>query len=402
MDFLYKKELDIINNINAAILYCKNDEFSTILYANQYSYDLIGYTKKEMETIFNNRFADLVIDDVSEILVKVEEIISKGENLDFEFRMRRKDNSIIWLHDTAVYNKENNTFYVTLMDITYMKSIEYQKEKLNNYLNNITNKVIITDINGIIEYKNNEAENNDIYPKINENIKDYISENIIGYYKEELWDLVKNGENVEYETRVKINNSFLNHNKNQLIPIKDDLGKISNIMQISESVMKNNDLITHFPDRTMFKDYYEKVKLFIEDNFTIYIILLDIDNFKNLNDIYGHIIGDKIISETADKITSIINKKDYVCRYGGDEFIILLIEENDENIINKLMKIVETPSNNKELNGINITYSIGVAKQIDKLLSYFNLVDLADKALYNVKRKGKDNICFASDFKLIK
>ena len=350
MDFLYKKELDIINNINAAILYCKNDEFSTILYANQYFYDLIGYTKKEMETIFNNRFADLVIDDVSEILVKVEEIISKGENLDFEFRMRRKDNSIIWLHDTAVYNKENNTFYVTLMDITYMKSIEYQKEKLNNYLNNITNKVIITDINGIIEYKNNEAENNDIYPKINENIKDYISENIIGYYKEELWDLVKNGENVEYETRVKINNSFLNHNKNQLIPIKDDLGKISNIMQISESVMKNNDLITHFPDRTMFKDYYEKVKLFIEDNFTIYIILLDIDNFKNLNDIYGHIIGDKIISETADKITSIINKKDYVCRYGGDEFIILLIEENDENIINKLMKIVETPSNNKELN----------------------------------------------------
>ncbi len=402
MDFLYKKELDIINNINAAILYCKNDEFSTILYANQYFYDLIGYTKKEMETIFNNRFADLVIDDVSEILVKVEEIISKGENLDFEFRMRRKDNSIIWLHDTAVYNKENNTFYVTLMDITYMKSIEYQKEKLNNYLNNITNKVIITDINGIIEYKNNEAENNDIYPKINENIKDYISENIIGYYKEELWDLVKNGENVEYETRVKINNSFLNHNKNQLIPIKDDLGKISNIMQISESVMKNNDLITHFPDRIMFKDYYEKVKLFIEDNFNIYIILLDIDNFKNLNDIYGHIIGDKIISETADKITSIINKKDYVCRYGGDEFIILLIEENDENIINKLMKIVETPSNNKELNGINITYSIGVAKQIDKLLSYFNLVDLADKALYNVKRKGKDNICFASDFKLIK
>lgn len=402
MDFLYKKELDIINNINAAILYCKNDEFSTILYANQYFYDLIGYTKNEMKTIFNNRFADLVIDDVSEILVKVEEIISKGENLDFEFRMRRKDNSIIWLHDTAVYNKENNTFYVTLMDITYMKSIEYQKEKFNNYLNNITNKVIITDINGIIEYKNNEAENNNIYPKINENIKDYISENIIGYYKEELWDLVKNGESVEYETRVKINNSFLNHDKNQLIPIKDDLGKISNIMQISESVMKNNDLITHFPDRTMFKDYYEKVKLFIEDNFTIYIILLDIDNFKNLNDIYGHIIGDKIISETADKITSIISKKDYVCRYGGDEFIILLIEENDENIINKLMKIVETPSNNKELNGINITYSIGVAKQIDKLLSYFNLVDLADKALYNVKRKGKDNICFASDFKLIK
>lgn len=321
MQFLYKKELDIMNNINAAILHCKNDEFSTILYANQYFYDLIGYTKDEIETIFNNRFAELVVDDVSEILVKIEEIISKGENLDFEYRMRRKDNSIIWIHDTAVYNKEDNTFYVTLMDITHMKSIEYQKEKLNNYLNNITNKVIITDINGIIEYKNKDAENDTTYPKINKNVKDYISENIIGYYNEELWNLVKSGKKITYETRIKSKNRFLIHDRNQLIPIKDELGEISNIIQVSESIMKNGDLLTHFPDRAMFKEYYENLKLFIDDNFKIYIILLDIDNFKSLNDIYGHIIGDKIISETASKITSIISKKDYVCRYGGDEFI---------------------------------------------------------------------------------
>lgn len=402
MQFLYKKELDIMNNINAAILHCKNDEFSTILYANQYFYDLIGYTKDEIETIFNNRFAELVVDDVSEILVKIEEIISKGENLDFEYRMRRKDNSIIWIHDTAVYNKEDNTFYVTLMDITHMKSIEYQKEKLNNYLNNITNKVIITDINGIIEYKNKDAENDTTYPKINKNVKDYISENIIGYYNEELWNLVKSGKKITYETRIKSKNRFLIHDRNQLIPIKDELGEISNIIQVSESIMKNGDLLTHFPDRAMFKEYYENLKLFIDDNFKIYIILLDIDNFKSLNDIYGHIIGDKIISETASKITSIISKKDYVCRYGGDEFILLLIEESDENIINKLMKITETSKINNELNGINITYSIGVAKQEDMNLSYLNLVDLADKALYNVKRNGRNNICFAEDFRLVK
>ena len=153
MSNLYKKELDIINNIYGAILYCKYDEFSTILYANQYFYDLIGYTKEEMETKFNNRFADLVIDDVSEILIKIEDKISKGENLDYEYRLRRKDNSIIWVHDTAVYNKEDNAFYVTLMDITYMKSVEYQKKRFNNYLNNITNKIIITDIDGKLNIK---------------------------------------------------------------------------------------------------------------------------------------------------------------------------------------------------------------------------------------------------------
>ena len=402
MHNLYKNELNIINNINAAILYCKNDDFSTILYANQFFYDLIGYTKEEMEQIFSNRFADLVIDDVSEILVRIEEFISRGENLDFEFRMRTKDSSIIWVHDTAVYNKVDNAFYVTLMDITYMKSIEYQKKKFNNYLNNITNKIVITDINGIIEYKNHEAKKSNIYPAICENINDYISENILGYYKNDIWDIVKSGNIIEYETRIKINNRFVNHDRNQLIPIKDELGEIFNIMQVSEDVTKTGDLLTQFPPRSMIEDYYEKAKLFIEDKFNIYIVLLDIDNFKNLNDIYGHITGDKIIIETANKISNIIHKRDYVCRYGGDEFVLLLIDENDENIIDRLMKIINSQLSNRELIKINITYSIGVAKLENMELNYFKLLDLADKALYNVKRNGRDNICFANDFKLLK
>ena len=134
----------------------------------------------------------------------------------------------------------------------------------------------------------------------------------------------------------------------------------------------------------------------------MYIVLLDIDNFKSLNDIYGHIMGDKIIVETANKIASIIDKRDYVCRYGGDEFILLLIDENDKNIIDRLMKILNSPISNEELSGINITYSIGIAKLENMELNYFNLLDLADKALYNVKRNGRNNICFASDFKLLK
>ena len=109
-----------------------------------------------MENLFNNRFSYLVIDNIPEILVHVDEVISRGDNLDYEFRMRKKDGSIIWVHDTAVYNKKENTFYVTLMDITYMKNVEYQKERFNNYLNNIPSKIVISNIDGIIEYKNNE------------------------------------------------------------------------------------------------------------------------------------------------------------------------------------------------------------------------------------------------------
>ena len=91
-----------------------------------------------------------------------------------------------------------------------------------------------------------------------------------------------------------------------------------------------------------------------------------------------------------------------MCRYGGDEFVLLLIDENDENIIDRLMKIINSQLSNRELIKINITYSIGVAKLENMELNYFKLLDLADKALYNVKRNGRDNICFANDFKLLK
>jgi hypothetical protein len=86
-------------------------------------------------------------------------------------------------------------------------------------------------------------------------------------------DIVKNGSIVGYETKVKINNSFVNHDKNQLIPIKDELGDILNIMQVSQNIIKNGDLLTTFPTRGMFEDYYEKVKLFISLFIIEFIVL---------------------------------------------------------------------------------------------------------------------------------
>lgn len=283
-----------------------------------------------------------------------------------------------------------------------MKSIEYQKNKLNNYLDNITNKVVISDVDGIIKYKNKEVENNFIYPKVGENIKNYISKKIIDYYNEELYDLIKDKTIMEYETRVKKDYELINHDRNKLIPIKDEFGEILNVMQVSESIMRNGYLLTHFPDRAMFKDYYEKLKLLIDDTSNIYLALVDIDNFKKINNTYGYIIGDRVIVETASRIAKVIGKMDYVCRYGGDEFVILFIENNAENVINKLNNIIKKSSIDKELNGINITYSIGVAKQIDSNLSYLKLVELADKALYEVKKMEKNNICFADDFNVLK
>lgn len=121
--------VNILNHINAGVLYCKNDEHSTILYANDYFYQMIGYEKDEFAILFSNRFADLVMDDVSHILKTIDEKIARGEDLDYEFRMRNKQGEIFWVHDTAKYEQEYNCWYVTIMNITDMKSIEYERER---------------------------------------------------------------------------------------------------------------------------------------------------------------------------------------------------------------------------------------------------------------------------------
>ena len=87
---LDNRAVNILNHINAGVLYCKNDEYSTILYANDHFYEMIGYEKDEFAILFGNRFAELVIDDVSSILKSIDVHIERDEDLNFEYRMRNK------------------------------------------------------------------------------------------------------------------------------------------------------------------------------------------------------------------------------------------------------------------------------------------------------------------------
>lgn len=71
---MFDQYKSILEHIHAGVLHCKNDEYSTINYANDYFYEMIGYTREEIENNHNNRFADFVVDDVSAILVTIFEI----------------------------------------------------------------------------------------------------------------------------------------------------------------------------------------------------------------------------------------------------------------------------------------------------------------------------------------
>ena len=139
---------------------------------------------------------------------------------------------------------------------------------------------------------------------------------------------------------------------------------------------------------------YSEIERAKRYNTDFYLMMLDIDHFKKINDTYGHLIGDEVLRATASTISSSVRRGDIVGRYGGEEFIIILpaitqdkaleIAEN----IRKSLKNISFTGNNKSF---FVTISIGISKY-DKDTDIDTLIGNADDALYKAKKSGRDNI----------
>ncbi|MGD1820981.1 MAG: diguanylate cyclase domain-containing protein [Pleomorphochaeta sp.] len=129
-------------------------------------------------------------------------------------------------------------------------------------------------------------------------------------------------------------------------------------------------------------------------NTKLAFFFLDIDNFKNVNDAFGHRVGDKVILEVSDILRNIFGKSDIVCRYGGDEFVAVLTNFTDESIINiKAEEICRTIENIKlPSKTVPISCSIGISIYPVNSIDIIELINLADTALYYAKSLGKN--CF--------
>ena len=115
--------------------------------------------------------------------------------------------------------------------------------------------------------------------------------------------------------------------------------------------------------------------------------MIDIDNFKKVNDIYGHIAGDKVLKEVSNVIRKSISNEDILGRYGGEEFIAIIKDEinNYKDIIERIRRNIEELNINVNNKLIKVTSSIGVKNfNLNKMTLEEN-ISLADKSLYEAK-----------------
>lgn len=186
------------------------------------------------------------------------------------------------------------------------------------------------------------------------------------------------------------------------------------IIQRFESLYKMHDLI-HIDDvtglynqRKLYKDLTLLVEKFQNEKDPFCILFLDIDYFKKVNDTYGHLVGTKLLESVAKDIKSLLRDSDISYRYGGDEFVVILVNSDataGKIVGERILKMIKEREYDFEVNNqkkmINLSVSIGVAEFPTDAANSNEILSIADRMMYEAKESGRGLVFNTQDvFKL--
>ena len=178
------------------------------------------------------------------------------------------------------------------------------------------------------------------------------------------------------------------------------LGLIFNRLELEKRIQQQreqlerisyHDPLTNLPNRRMFDEFSEKMLNLAErEKKELSILFLDLSGFKKVNDVHGHLVGDKVLKVTASRITECLRANDLACRFGGDEFLVLVYDcskEDAKNLARRLIEAIEEPIELKET-ALTVSAEVGISSFPEDGNSVSELVRKADEALYRAKRHG--------------
>lgn len=181
------------------------------------------------------------------------------------------------------------------------------------------------------------------------------------------------------------------------IVLADGVNSIGNIVEVVDELtmdsltkVYNKKTITEYASRLVKQDTVNRIS----------IAILDIDYFKQVNDRYGHLYGDKVLTRVAKKLKEVVGEDGVVGRIGGDEFMIVLKGINDDYALRGILRAIRTQVKwefKNDYENFQVTTSIGVAFSPNNGHDYEELFKKADFCLYVAKEKGRDRYVFFRD-----
>jgi diguanylate cyclase (GGDEF)-like protein len=183
------------------------------------------------------------------------------------------------------------------------------------------------------------------------------------------------------------------HMKNEVNRTNGIIAKLTSQVKNLEEKTKL-DALTKVFNRRALSSYLENICSHKKIPFNLHLLILDIDDFKNINDSFGHIAGDKVLIFIANTLKKTLRDGDKIFRYGGEEFVIILNRIDNQHCMNTTKRFIKLIRDNKLIyqgNNIHATISVGATKFVQGDTPD-SLVGRADKALYIAKDKGKDQL----------
>jgi diguanylate cyclase (GGDEF)-like protein/PAS domain S-box-containing protein len=406
----------ITNSIHAGVVNFLLEKNYGITYASDGFYDIIGYSKEEVEKNNNSILKFIHEEDIEKFQFPIHGF-RIGDYIQKEFRIRTKSQEIRWILFNGNYSegKDGHTISAVLVDITESRQMHERllvEEQRYRVATEISNDILFEyDIKK--DYMKYAERYRDLYnmdPSIPDFTGQYeffekiIHPEDIGLFIEYCKSLGSGKALIEAEFRLldKNNNYVWCHLCGKTIydekmqPIKV-IGKLVNIdlykkdFEVLEYKAKR-DPLTGVYNRNVVEDlineYIEKNK---EQQHTFMVV--DIDDFKNINDQYGHQRGDKVLSFAINQVKLIFSSDEIIGRIGGDEFVVFIGDTTDEEMIfskaDILHKALQTVYHDNGFD-ISLSGSIGISTYPKDGQNYEELFERADHALYDVKEGGKD------------
>lgn len=198
--------------------------------------------------------------------------------------------------------------------------------------------------------------------------------------------------------------------EDSVAPIMDSGGHISGAVIVFHEVtaaralaldmahFAQHDALTQLPNQVLLADrIVQAISLADRDSSSLAVLFLDLDNFKQINDSLGHVIGDKLLQSVAQRLSACVRNSDTVSRNGGDEFVVLLAQSRDAQdaamTAQKILLALAAPHNIDEQH-LRVTSSIGISVYPADALSARALIKKADRAMYHAKQTGRNNYQF--------
>ena len=408
----------MIDNIIAGICFFEyEDGEMTPIFVNEGFFRMLGYSRVQGMKYLEKVERSIIPDDLPTYRQAIRDVLKDDGVVDTEFRTVTGSGNLRWLHVRGnLYAREGRKYTIVsvIEDVTERKNVEEELQRQAERLH------ILSEAEGekIIDYNDKTdvmiIRTNDEYGMAQDEIHSrymqrfntaMIYKEDVAYYKAVLESLLKSPKHDTIEFRIKRFDDDYTWYQANLTSLLGAEGYVTRIVgrmiNIHDKKLKEMELLVRAEKDALTGIYNQGATEQLihnaiegsKENDLSALMIIDLDNFKEANDLLGHANGDELLGKTAEILKEMFKGGDVIGRIGGDEFLVYMRNLNTISDADEMAgNIVKSVRYDLEFEGqpIRVTCSVGVAVYPYHGKTYEELFEKADRAVYTVKANGKD------------